>query len=124
MQELFKWLVDLVIGAVVLMVEVVIAHGAVGSGRKCTLARAALSFVGGAMIGLFSWLLWTGFFIHAPALRLANLCLGPIVAAAGVTGIVKLLRHDGMEDGSWWHAGSYVLLAYFACAGVRFWEGH
>jgi len=124
MQDLFKWLVDLVMGAVVLMIEAVIAHGAVGSGRKRTLARAALSFVGGAVIGLFSWLLWTGFFIHVPVLRLANLYVGPLVAGAVVAGIIKLLRRGGAEDGSWWHAGLYVLLAYFSCAGVRFWEGH
>lgn len=124
MQELFKWLVDLVLGVVVLMIEVVIAQGAVGSGWKRTAARAALSFMGGAVLGLFSWLLWTGFFIHAPALRLANLFIGPMLTGAIVAGMVKLLRRNGTEDGSWWHAGLYLVLAYFTCAGVRFWEGH
>ncbi len=124
MQELLKWLADLVIAAVVLMVQTVIAHGAVGSGRKRTAARAALSFVGGAVLGLFSWLLWTGFVIHTPALRLLNLFIGPLLAGASLAGVVRVLRRDSGQDGAWWHAGSYLLLAYFACAGVRLWEGY
>ena len=124
---MFEWLaelvMDLVMGTVVLMAEVLVAHGVAGSGSKRSLALAVLSFIGGAVFGLFSWLLWTGFMIHETSWRIVNLVLGPLLAGATVAGITRVLRR-GATAGFPWRPALYAGLAYFAAAGVRLWKGH